>query len=319
MQTNLRSKISYFAAIASLALVFIPALVGNLYSQDETIRVETDLITIPTLVLDRNGRYVTDLNRADFRVFEDGIEQKMTLFESVEQPFAVFLLLDRSGSMANHFTELEKASNAFVAQLRPDDNLFVATFANDVVTLISGVKAKNIKKDIKIRSRLGDNDTRIYDAVDHALKKLKKIKGRKAIVLFSDGAGSGLYASRKDNIQKAEENEALIYTIQFNTFKNIRPYNVKLFLKGIEDAGSYMWALPRITGGRDFQIETIADLAGTFRMIVEELGKQYSLGYYPARPGKPGERRQINVKVNRPDVAVRSRNEVVFGALSRKK
>ena len=296
-----------------LLLPFVFAQVN--YGQDEVIRVDTSLVTVPATVFDRNGRYVTSLGKENFQVFEDSIEQEVVLFESIDQPFTVLLLLDRSGSMTDYLLELANAASVFVRQLRPDDQVIAASFADDVDILVKGIKVIDLGKGIKIREHAGDRQTRLYDAVDYSLKKMKKISGRKAVIVFSDGMGDGLFASFKSNLRDAEEGEALIYTIQFNTSPKSPPSYVskKSFYGRINEANGYMENLAQITGGRSYKIEGISNLEETFAQIAKELGQQYSIGYYPKQPGKNGEHKQIKVRVNLPNLAVRSRDSYVVG------
>lgn len=288
------------------------------FAQDDVIRVDTDLVTIPATVMDRNGKYITNLKKENFQIFENGVEQEIKFFEPVEQSFTILFLLDRSGSMSNHLKELARAANSFVSQLRPDDKIIAATFADNVDVLLQSTNVKDIQNSIKLNNRIGDRNTMIYDAVDFALKKMKKVRGRKAIVLFSDGSSSVTSVSAKDNMRNAEESEALIYTVQFDTFfKVIPPYlNKKAYYESVETANKYMQDLARISGGRAHQIEAIADLEKTFGAIADELGRQYSLSYYPKQleAGQKRQVRQIKVKVNVPNVAVRARNSYVVGS-----
>jgi Ca-activated chloride channel family protein len=301
-------------AVAVFILLFISIIFSKtIYAQDEIIRIDTNLVTVPVTVLDREGRYVTNLKKEDFQIFEDGVEQQVALFEPIEQPFTVLLILDISGSMTNYIAELTQAANAFVRQLHPDDQVAAATFADNLYVLFKPIKVSNLRKNIKIQRRSGDRFTNLYDAVHDALKLTKKIRGRKAIVLFSDGAGDGTFASAKDNFRNAEESETLIYTIQFKYFQTV-PHpdtNKKMFYKIIESNNNYMQGLAQISGGRPYQIEKIADLEKTFHSIAEELRQQYSLGYYPKQTSTDGERRQIKVRVNVPNVAVRARNSYI--------
>lgn len=284
------------------------------YAQDDVIRVDSSLVTVPAIVLDRDGRYVANLKKEDFLVFEDGVEQEVALFDTTTQPITVLLLLDRSGSMSYRQAELANAASVFVKQLRPDDQLIAATFANQVDVLFKARKIKELNKGIKIQQHADDNSTMIYDAVEFALKKMKKVAGRKAIVLFSDGEGNGIFASAKDNLRDAEEGEAIIYTIQFTTKQGITPLRVnkKLYDEAIETAHNYMHDLAEKTGGRHYQIENIASLEQTFGAIAAELGQQYSLGYYPTITGKQGERRRIKVKMRQPNLVVRARESYVI-------
>ncbi len=303
-------------AVAVFILLFISIIFSKtVYAQNEIIRIDTNLVTVPITVLDREGRYVTNLKKEDFQIFEDGVEQEVAVFEPIEQPFTVLLLLDISGSMTYHMAELTKAANVFVSQLRPDDQITAASFADNLYVLLKSTKVSEIRKNIKIQQRSGDRYTRLYDAVHDALKIIKKIRGRKAIVLFSDGGGDGTFASAKDNFRNAGEGDAVIYTVQFKNFLDAPPkeVNKQIFYKSIEEANNYMRDLAKITGGRGYQIENIADLEKTFAQIAKELGQQYSLGYYPRQleAGQKRQIRQIKVKMRQPNLAVRARDSYV--------
>jgi VWFA-related protein len=299
-----------------LLCLFVAHPVNN-DAQGDEIRVDTDLVTIPTAVLNRDGRYITDLKKESFQIFENGIEHDVVFFESVNEPFTVFLLIDRSNSMTDLLGDLGEAANAFISQLRPDDQVIVASFGNDVEVLTKG-KVGSLGKGIRVRKHAGDTHTMLYDAVDYSLKKLKKIQGRKAVVIFTDGVGSGIFASFKENLRDAEEGEAMIYTVQFNPFTDGPKFNSREKYFGVLDtANEYMRTLPAITGGRSFRIEEIASLERTFAEIAREVGQQYRLGYYAKESSKKGERRKIKVKVNISDAVVRARSSYIVGVNKR--
>ena len=307
-------RILRYVSKAFLALVFLAAGISSSLGQGETIRIKTDLVSVPVTVTDRQGRYISTLQKDNFEVFEDGIHQEITLFDAVDEPFTVLILLDRSGSMSFHLQELAKAASIFVGQLRRNDTVMAATFADYVDVLFEPTKVSELKVPAKIRQRADDKYTRIYDAVAFALKRMRKIPGRKAILVFSDGQGDGLYASANETLRSAEEGDALIYTIQYDTSQTISPANrnKEKTAKLLQKASEYMEGLASKTGGKSYKIENITDLAATFRLIADEIGRQYRLGYYPSRLPSTGERRRIRVKVNVPDVAVHSKGEVVF-------
>lgn len=278
--------------------------------QDEVLRVDTNLVTIPASVMDRDGRYLTDLKKEDFQIFEDGVEQEVAFFSTVEQPFTILFLLDTSSSMAPNMVELSRAANAFVGQLRPDDQLIVATFDDWVKITFEATKVSDLRKGIKLRS---GNSTWLYHAVDYALKRIKKGRGRKAIVLFSDGMDSRDLATPKGNLRDAEEQDAVIYTVQFNAlfWSPFAVQNKKGFYKSIDVANNYMRDLAQRTGGRYYQVENISDLSKTFGQVAEELRRQYSLGYYPKTKLEAGQRRQIKVKVRQPNLVVQARDSYI--------
>ncbi|HEX8737105.1 MAG TPA: VWA domain-containing protein [Pyrinomonadaceae bacterium] len=320
MMTLVKITTAFKLIILSLAIVlFVQSpvhcqyQVSNQDKNEDIIRVDSNLVTVPTMVSTRSGLYISNLKKEDFEIYENGTPQEIAVFEPTEKPFTVFLLLDKSGSMRNNYTELEHAAKSFVEQLRPDDQIIAATFADNVDILWQTTKVKDLKKEIKIKKQFTIY-TRLYDAVDFAIKKMKKIRERKAIIVFSDGLGDGVFASARDNLRAAEESEALIYTVQYNTFSEVAPLHVnqKAYSEGIVNANRYMSFLAQISGGRDFRIEKISDLDSTFGSVANELRQQYTLGYYPKQP-TPG-RRQIKVKLNRPELnaSVRARASYVF-------
>ncbi|HQY66680.1 MAG TPA: VWA domain-containing protein [Pyrinomonadaceae bacterium] len=276
--------------------------------------MDTNLVTIPVTVLDRDGRYIADLTDKDFEIYENGIKQKNEFFASTEEPITVMLLLDASSSITYGQTAgMAKAVNEFVNMLRPDDQLIAASFAYRVYPILDATKIKDLKKNFRIHYQQFDPQTLIYDAVAFAQKKLKKVKGRKALIIFGDGNDdSGLSASFKSTIRAAEEQEAIIYAAQMRDYPNPPFTDPKKFAKSVEIATRYMEGLAAKTGGRHYIFDDIADLSETFTKITNELRQTYTLGYYASESGKDGERRKITVKVNIPNVAVRSRNEVIF-------
>jgi Ca-activated chloride channel family protein len=162
----------------------------------------------------------------------------------------------------------------------------------------------------KIKLRTCGRYTFVYDAVHHALKRMQKMRGRRAIVLFSDGFSGEREATAKSTLRDAEEQEALIYTVQFGAIP-LRPANErgnKRFNEAIENANNYMAGIAQKTGGRHYRVEDIADLKKTFGEVADELRRQYSLGYYPRIPLTKGQRRQIRVSIRRPGLAVRARD-----------
>lgn len=221
----MHNKLKALLNIALVLLFIFFALSSITYAQDEVIRVNTNLVTIPTTVLDRNGHYVTDLRKEDFQVFEDGAEQEIAYFEPTIQPFTAFLLLDNSGSMRGQMANLARAANAFVDQLRPDDQLIVATFSDGgrMKVILEAAKKKDFRQKILLRARTNDLTTTTFNAVKQAIKYMKNFQGRRAIILFGDGELNGQGVTAKSNLRDAEEQEALIYTIRFGAFPRAHP------------------------------------------------------------------------------------------------
>jgi VWFA-related protein len=324
---------------------------------DDVIRVQTNIVTIPVSVLDRDGRFVSGLRQSDFQIFENGVQQKVEYFQSVEQPFSVILMIDVSPSTKFKIDEIQNAAISFINQLRRDDRVMVIAFDQRVQVLSPLTSDKRTLQNAIRQAQFGDG-TSLYEAVDIVIRQyLKRIEGRKAVVLFTDGVDTtSRRASYQSTIREAEETDALFYPIRFDTFNDMNdsygganypnPYprrqptrigdiigiilgggNVRIGRGGggggagstraeYETGKRYLEDLARNSGGRSFEAQN--NLEAAFSGIAEELRRQYSIGYYPETDGKPGERRQIRVRVLRPNLIVRAKTSYVVGASNNK-
>jgi len=194
--------------------------------EGEVIRVDTQLVTIPVKVADRKNRFFGGLKKEDFRVFEDDIEQEIALFSNEEQPFTVALVLDMSYSTKFKIGEIQSAAIAFISQLRPQDQLMVISFDEEVHMLC---EATNDRQRIyrAIKSTKIATGTSLYDAVDLTMnERLRRITGRKAIVLFTDGVDTtSRLAHDMSNLRDAMELDALIYPIRYDTYADVQAMN----------------------------------------------------------------------------------------------
>lgn len=316
----------------------------------DVIKVDTTLVTLPVSVTDRNGRYVPNLTKSDFRLWEDGVEQQVAFFTSVDKPFSVVLVLDTSGSTRFKIEEIQDAAITFVNQLRADDRVMIISFDDDIRVLSDFTNDRNRMRDAIRRTRTGSG-TRLYDAVDLVInQRLSQVDGRKAVVLFTDGVDTASrHSSYASNVRDAEELDALIYPVQYDTFRDVggggsggswpgskrstSPIDIVIDIFGggrggsggggggggvgsnrgdYERASRYLRELAEKTGARQYQADSTSNLSYAFQNIAEELRRQYSLGYYPIRPPQKGDRRQVRVRVNQPNLAVRSRDSYVF-------
>jgi len=185
---------------------------------NEILKIETTLVTIPVSVFDRSGRFIPGLKKEDFQIFEDGRAQQIELFATTEQPFTVVLLLDVSRSTQFQIEEIQDSAIAFVEQLRPQDRVMVVAFDDDIQVLSEPTGDRRQLRNAILQTRFGGG-TKLYDAVDFALnERLKTIEGRKAIVLFTDGVDS---TSRDSDfvstVTDAERSEVIVYTVRYDT------------------------------------------------------------------------------------------------------
>ena len=312
----------------------------------DIIKVSTTLVTIPVSVMDRDGRYIPNLLKEDFRIWEDGVEQDVAFFASVDKPFSVVLMLDTSPSTQFRMEEIQDAAITFVNQLRPDDRVMVVSF-NDDIKVLSEFTTDRSRLHRAIERARTDDGTRLYDAVDMVMNQyLTRIQGRKAIVLFTDGVDTtSERADFHSNMMDAQELDALIYPVQYDTSRDMnaggnfpqqRGDVWGQILGGIfggmgrrgsrgnmprgrgtargdyDLANRYLEELANTTGGREYRADTLQNMSTAFANVAEELRRQYSIGYYPKRPPQAGQRRQIRVRANQPNLAVRARDSYTF-------
>src|SRR5438874_6778101 len=186
--------------------------------EGDVVKVETTLISIPVSVMDRDGKYIPNLTKDDFHVWEDGVEQRVAYFASTEKPFTVALVIDTSASTRYKLEEIQDAAIAFVNQLRPDDRVMVVSFDDKIRVLAQATSDRSSLRNAILQIRIGSG-TRLYDAIDQVINQyFNHVEGRKAIVLFTDGVDTtSKHATYESTVRDAEETDALIYPVEYDT------------------------------------------------------------------------------------------------------
>ena len=296
--------------------------------ENSVLRVSTSLITVPAVVMDRNGRYIGNLRKEDFRIYEDNVEQKVTYFAPVERPFTVALMLDVSGSTQAQLAQIREAANTFVSRLRPNDRLMAISFDGQVHVLSEPENVSAIRRG-KLHIPSITDGTVLYDAVQLVLNRMQQNPGRKAIVLMTDGVDQNSRVAMKDTLEGIAEQDVSIYTVQYNTLPQLpeRLSHIKddkarrkvreRLLKGYAVSEPYLRTLAEKTGGRFYRADDLRDVAPAFEVITNELGAQYSLGYYSNSQATGGDR-QIKVRVRLPNLVVRTRDTYSAGTVAKK-
>lgn len=292
-------------------------------SQDQTAAGRQSgpatLVTVPAIVMDRNGRYVANLRKEDFVIYENGVEQNLSYFMSVEKPFTVALMLDMSGSTKYQLDQIREAANTFVSRLRLSDRMMAVTFDGKINLLTEVADVRAIRQS-KLHIPAVTDGTVLYDAVAFTLKRMAQVPGRKAIVLMTDGVDQNSAATLQSTVAEIAEQDVLIYTVQYNTLPQLpqrlsfiknekaRRKVEQRLLKGYATSEPYLRTLAEKTGGRFYKADDLREVGPAFEAITAELGVQYSLGYYPKENLAAGAERSIKVRVRQPNLVVRARD-----------
>lgn len=298
-------------------------------SEDEVLRVETTLVTVPVTVKNRNGSYIANLRKEDFRIFEDGVEQEIEIFETTDKPFTVALVMDVSDSAKIEFRNIQNAAIAFLNQLKPADRAFIVAFDKQVVKLTEPTSDREVLSEAIRRVKTGGG-TALYDTVETLVNSyLKQIGGRKAIIILTDGIDtSSASATFESTTRLAAEQYALIYPIQFhpdNMFNqraaasdsNLGPtiYTTpsgESIRSAFERGNRYLRFLSQTSGGRFYFADNLKNLERSFAQIADELRQQYSIGYYPKNQSLKREKRRIKVTVNNAEGEVKTRESYIY-------
>ena len=184
---------------------------------EETIEVETKLVTVPVIATKRDGSNVTDLRQEEFAIEEDEADQKIAFFGEASAPFHVVLMLDTSASTEEKLVLIRRAAERFVEELQPADRVKLISFDDEVKDAgdFTGDRTLIKKRIVDVRAGRG---TKLYDAMAQALRSLRKIEGRKAVVIFTDGVDyRSDDESYNSNRRALEESGVIVYPIRYDT------------------------------------------------------------------------------------------------------
>lgn len=298
---RLRPKTRTLLLILSLFSLIAPALLVHAQKDDddEVVRVNADLVLLNVTVTDSSGQYVHKLSNRDFKVLEDGVEQRLSLFSVEETPFAAAILLDTSGSMETRLTLARAAAIRFLEGLREEDVASVYHFDSKVEQLSDYSPGRDLPP---MAYDLGSKGmTALNDAVLQAAKDLaKRPEKRRAIIVLSDGADTKSGATPEKALNAALAANATIYTVdmadpQMNQLERM-------------SASGALKNYANKSGGRFVSKPGGRALDEAFREILQELSNQYTLGYRPNNTVRDGRWRAIQLKLSRPELTARTRN-----------
>lgn len=325
----------YFYEILSVALLALFAVApARAQEPDEIIRTETRLVQLNIGVVDKQGRAVTSLTKNDFAVYEDGVKQSIQLFEPVDAPFSLVLMLDMSGSTINFRPQLKLASQRFLDALAPEDRVSVIQFNKKVKTL-TGFTVDRRKTAYAIDIAEGAGETHFYEALKYALRELEKEgpKRRKAIVVLTDGLDTHLRNADRSILSKAQTDEEALATIKPHESAELNSVLASADRQGVtiyplalpsgdpkrlpiptpNIIGIYAAARARLqsladrTGGRLNEIDRLQYMAQLYREVAANLRTLYTVGYQPQGDRPRGKWHEIKVEVANSDLTARTK------------
>ena len=271
--------------------------------QTPSFRAGVDVVSLNVTVTDGTNRFVTDLSQEDFLVYEDGVLQETTYFSRRQLPSALALLMDTSASMDERMTTAQEAGIGFARRLGPEDLAEVIDF-DSRVDILQTFTNSVVALEEAIRQTSAGGSTSLYNALYISLKELKKAPlrvedvRREAIIVLSDGEDTSSLVTFEEVLDLAKRSETAIYSIGLKTEEGG---------SGFREADFVLRQLAQETGGRAFFPDDVDDLTGIYEQISDELSNQYSLGYVSANPLRNGQWRRIVIRVNREQIAVRTK------------
>lgn len=279
--------------IPSLALLSAALLLATTFQSGaslQTLKINVDLVNVVLTVQDASGRYVTGLGAEDFLVYEDGVEQKISVFEKEDVDSAVGILVDNSLSMVDILPRMKTGLTDFAQHTRSFDELFVITFGTRVRVLHDvGESIDRLEANLKLVNAQGTSV--LFDALVEGLRKISsRQQDRKALLIFTDGVDTASKAGFRDVLRASQKAGALLYFIPIGS-------RVLMDENTIE-------SLAKETGGRVIYLSKNDRVPPAMETIRQELARQYYLGYYASR--RPGFH-SIRVEAPGRDVRIRAK------------
>ena len=287
--------------------------------EGDVIRVDAQLVTLNLSVVDRGtNKGIVGLTQPSFKLFENGVEQRLLQFDSSSAPFDLVLLIDLSGSTRDVVKLIRAAARRFVDAARPSDRIAIITFAGQP-TVVSPLTLDRelLRQRVNAIDTLA-GDTKLYDAGEFTMAEVikeNKNSRRVAIVLMSDGLDGSIPGVQGDGskleyryfLNHVREFDGVLYTLWLNTYYealNDQDTQPEAFdmgydrMKELADAG----------GGMFYEVESLDDLAGAYERVVADIGTVYSMSYRPSDKTRDGKWRSIKVTVDRNNAVARGKH-----------
>jgi Ca-activated chloride channel family protein len=259
------------------------------------IRVDSTLVLIPVTVTDPMNRFVTGLEKENFKLTEDKQLQEITQFSSEDAPLSVGVVFDCSGSMGHKLDKSRQAVAQFFKLANPDDEFFLVQF-NDSANLVQAFTRNLEEIQNKLAFTQSKGRTALLDAVYMAVHEMRKAKNpRKALLLISDGGDNSSRYSETEIKTLVKEADVQIYAIGIYESAGARARTPE------ETSGpALLTEIAEQTGGRQYQVDDLNELPDVAAKIGIELRNQYILGYSPKNLSRDGKYRRVQVRLVQP-------------------
>jgi VWFA-related protein len=288
--------------------------------EGDVVRVDTELVTLNVSVIDRGtNRGLKGLAESEFKLFEDGAEQRLAHFESANAPFNLVLLIDLSLSQQDKLPLIRAAALRFVGAARPMDRIAIVTFTHEPVIVSRLTSDRALLRERVDAIEKPKGSTNVYDSVAFAINEVfkeAKDSRRNAIVLMSDGLdstmenvpGPGSEVPYTELLSRLREFDGVLYSIWLNVeteYSSLSPLDIQP--ETYDLAHDRMAELADAGGGIFYEVEKLEDLADAYERVVADLGTVYSLSYRPTNRLRDGKWRAIRVNVERPNAVARGK------------
>jgi VWFA-related protein len=281
------------AAASFCALVSVVSLAQQRAQDDGfVIRTETDLVVLHATVTDNNARPVADLAQEHFKVFENNVEQRISVFKREDIPVSVGIVVDNSGSMRDKRKGVNSAALKFVQSSNPMDEVFIVNFNEDAFLDADFTDSIALMEEAleRIDARGG---TALYDAVDMSLEHLKDdaTHDKRVLIAITDGEDNASRLSLEQAVQYVRRSNVMIYTVGLLGGENQR--SNRRAKRALEE-------ISKASGGGAYFPKNPDDVLNVAASIANDIRNQYVIAYTPTNLAKDGTFRKVEVKVSAP-------------------
>ena len=262
------------------------------------LRSESDLVVLHVTVADDRGAFVPELKEGNFRIFEQNIEQKISVFSQDDIPVTMGLVIDNSGSMREKREQVNAAAMTFVRTSNPQDEAFVVNFNDEYYLDTDGDFTSDQRNLNDALSRIDTRgSTALYDALIGSLDHLKKgHKDKRVLLLVTDGDDDASSKTLEDAMKAAQQSSATIYAV--GVFSEDDRKNDK---RMVRHSRKVLTELAAATGGLAYFPDSLSEVTPICEQVAREIRNQYTLGYYPVNTARDGTFRTVQVKVIPPN------------------